>query len=59
MNTFLCGLITRTAVVWYWRFQELVNERVSLMVHAGNLLWHLAYPIVGIWMAGDNISIRE
>ncbi|XP_034242431.1 diacylglycerol O-acyltransferase 1-like [Thrips palmi] len=36
---------------------ELVPERDGMKAHVVNMLWHFAYPIAGIWLAGDAISI--
>lgn len=36
---------------------ELVPEKDGMKAHAVNVLWHLAYPVLGIWLAGDTISI--
>ncbi|KAE8743474.1 hypothetical protein FOCC_FOCC010926, partial [Frankliniella occidentalis] len=36
---------------------ERVTEAQGMKAHFVNLLWHVAYPVVGIWAAGDSISI--
>ena len=39
--------------------QNLVADRAGMAAHFANLAWHVAYPVLGIWLAGDSISISE